>query len=212
VRITLAEDSALLREGIAQLLIAEGHTVVDAVGAAPALLASIAQQAPELVIVDVRMPPDFVDEGIRAALQVRREHPAVAVLVLSQYVEKRHTSELLDGRGGVGYLLKDRVSDIAGFLDAIERVGSGGTAFDPEVIRQLLAGRRMPETGLTGREVAVLARLAQGLSNAAVAAELFISQSAVEKHINTIFTKLGLPPGASYNRRVLAVLEYLKQS
>ncbi len=211
MRLTLAEDSALLREGIAQLLTAEGHQIVDAVGTASHLLTSIAREAPDLVVADVRMPPDFVDEGIRAALQIRREHPGVAVLVLSQYVERRHTAELMDGRGGVGYLLKDRVSDIAGFLDAIERVGSGGTAFDPEVVRQLLAAHREPETGLTDRELTVLAALAEGLSNAAVAARLFISQSAVEKHINTIFTKLGIPPDASYNRRVLAVLEYLRR-
>nr|WP_269810810.1 response regulator transcription factor [Kineosporia rhizophila] len=208
---TLAEDSTLLREGIAQLLTAEGHQIVDAVGTAADLLASVARTAPDLVVVDVRMPPDFVDEGVRAALRIRREHPAVAVLVLSQYVESRHTSELLDGRGGVGYLLKDRVSDIGGFLDAIERVAAGGTAFDPEVVRQLLAARRPDETGLTERELAVLAALAEGLSNAAVAARLFISQSAVEKHINTIFTKLGIPPDASYNRRVLAVLEHLRR-
>jgi len=212
MRITLAEDSTLLREGIAQLLIAEGHTIVDAVGNAEDLLRVVAVEPPDLVIVDVRMPPDYVDEGIHAALRIRADCPDIGVLVLSQYVERRHASKLLDGRGGVGYLLKDRVSDIAGFLDAIERVTSGGTAFDPEVIRQLITAKHPPDSrlgDLTERELAVLSLLAQGHSNASVAGRLFISQSAVEKHVNAIFTKLQLPSGTSYNRRVIAVLKYL---
>lgn len=216
MRIAIAEDSTLLREGIAQLLMAEGHDVVAAVADADALLHALAADEPDLVIVDVRMPPDFVDEGIRAALRIRREHPSVAVLVLSQHVERRYASELLlDGRGGVGYLLKDRVSDIAGFLDAIVRVAEGGVAFDPEVIRRLIADRSGADRGvgeLTEREAAVLELMAEGHSNAGVAERLFVSQSGVEKHINTIFAKLGLAADAGVNRRVLAVLAHLDRA
>ncbi|MFB4352773.1 response regulator transcription factor [Microbacterium sp. LS_15] len=213
MRIAIAEDSTLLREGIAQLLVAEGHVVTASVGDADALLAAIAADEPDLVIADVRMPPEFVDEGIRAALRIRRDHPGVAVLVLSQHVERRYASELLlDGRGGVGYLLKDRVSDIAGFLDAIVRIADGGVAFDPEVISRLIAdrlgpGQRMGE--LSEREAAVLELIAEGHSNAGIAERLYMSQSGVEKHINTIFTKLGVASGSAVNRRVLAVLAYL---
>jgi DNA-binding NarL/FixJ family response regulator len=212
VRITIAEDSALLREGIAQLLVAEGHEIIDSVGSAIELIAAVTQRQPQLVIVDVRMPPDFVDEGIRAALTIRSTWQEVAVMVLSQHVERRHATELLTGAGGVGYLLKDRVSDIAAFLEAIERVGSGGTAFDQEVIRQLLlAGPAdSPISRLTGREREVLTLMAQGHTNASMCQELFITQSAVEKHINSIFTKLDLPHSATYNRRVLAILELLR--
>lgn len=212
MRIALAEDSTLLREGLAQLLAAEGHTVVAAVGDADALLRVVATERPDLALVDVRMPPDYVDEGIHAALRIRREWRHTAVLVLSQYVERRHASALLDGEGGVGYLLKDRVSDIGGFLDAIERVGAGGTAFDPEVIRQLIAARddeRADLADLTEREREVLALVAQGHSNASIAAGLYVSLSGVEKHIGTILTKLGIPADTAYNRRVLAVLTYL---
>ncbi len=212
MRIALAEDSTLLREGISQLLTAEGHTVIAAVGTADELLRSIAAVPVDLVVVDVRMPPDFVDEGVRAALRIRADHPDVAVLLLSQHVERRHARELLDGAGGVGYLLKDRVSDIAGFLDAIDRVAAGGTAFDPEVIRQLIAARGGPDDGLAAlsdRERAVLERIAQGLGNAAIAEQLFISLSGIEKHINTIFAKLGIAAGTGYNRRVLAAIAYL---
>ncbi|WP_144874203.1 response regulator transcription factor [Microbacterium sp. 1.5R] len=213
MRIAIAEDSTLLREGIAQLLVAEGHVVTASVGDADALLAAIAADEPDVVIVDVRMPPDFVDEGIRAALRVRRDHPGVAVLVLSQHVERRYASELLlDGRGGVGYLLKDRVSDIAGFLDAIVRIADGGVAFDPEVISRLIADRSVPGQRmgeLSERETAVLELIAEGHSNAGIAERLFMSQSGVEKHINTIFTKLGVASGSAVNRRVLAVLAYL---
>lgn len=211
MRIALAEDSTLLREGIAQLLVAEGHTIT-AVGTAEELLAALADSAPDLVVVDVRMPPDYVDEGIRAALEIRSAYPGVSVLVLSQHVERRHARDLLDSRGGVGYLLKDRVSDIAGFLDAIQRVAEGGTAFDPEVIRQLIAARVAPDArlaALTGRERSVLELIAQGQSNAGIAGRLFMSLSGVEKHINTIFTKLDIAPGSNYNRRVLAALTYL---
>lgn len=212
MRIALAEDSTLLREGIAQLLGAEGHTITAAVGTAEDLLAALAVTVPDLVIVDVRMPPDYIDEGIRAALEIRETYPSIAVLVLSQHVERRHARELLDGRGGVGYLLKDRVSDISGFLDAIQRVADGGTAFDPEVIRQLIAARSAPDarlSTLTDRERSVLELIAQGQSNAGIAERLFISLSGIEKHINTIFTKLEIAPGNGYNRRVLAALAYL---
>lgn len=214
MRIALAEDSTLLREGIAQLLAAEGHTITAAVGSAEELLAALTDALPDLVIVDVRMPPDYVDEGIRAALEIRSAHPGVSVLVLSQHVERRHARELLDSRGGVGYLLKDRVSDIAGFLDAIQRVADGGTAFDPEVIRQLIAARPEPDARLatlTSRERSVLELIAQGQSNAGIAERLFMSLSGVEKHINTIFTKLEIAPGSNYNRRVIAGLTYLDE-
>lgn len=215
MRIAIAEDSTLLREGIVQLLVAEGHHVISSVSDADALLAALSADEPDLVIVDVRMPPDFVDEGIRAALTIRERHPDVAVLVLSQHVERRYASELLDGRGGVGYLLKDRVSDIAGFLDALVRVAEGGVAFDPEVIRRLIADRAGPDprmAELSEREAAVLELIAEGHSNGAIAERLFVSQSGVEKHINTIFTKLGVATGSGVNRRVLAVLAYLGQS
>lgn len=212
MRITLAEDSALLRESLAQLLTAEGHEIVDSVGTAVELLAAVRVRPPDLVIADVRMPPDHVDEGIRAALEIRREQPGIAVLVLSQYVERRHAAEFLTGTGGIGYLLKDRVAAIGAFLDAVERVGTGGTAFDPEVVRQLLLRNRAdsPLHRLTERERQVLELMAQGLSNAAICAQLFVTRSAVEKHINAIFTKLDLPVGEAHNRRVLAILQHLQ--
>ncbi|MGW4633016.1 response regulator transcription factor [Nocardia sp. NPDC004415] len=212
MRITLAEDSALLRESLAQLLTAEGHEIVDSVGTAVELLAAVRVRPPDLVIADVRMPPDHVDEGIRAALEIRREQPGIAVLVLSQYVERRHAAEFLTGTGGIGYLLKDRVAAIGAFLDAVERVGTGGTAFDPEVVRQLLLRNRAdsPLHRLTERERQVLELMAQGLSNAAICAQLFVTRSAVEKYINAIFTKLDLPVGEAHNRRVLAILQHLR--
>jgi DNA-binding NarL/FixJ family response regulator len=212
MRLAIAEDSFLLREGIGQLLAAEGHDVILSVADAGALLRGLEGERPDLVIVDVRMPPDFVDEGIHAALRIRECWPEVGILVLSQVVERRHVRDLLDGRGGIGYLLKDRVSDIAGFLDAIKRVQAGGTAFDPEVIRQLLAARNGADAtlgGLGGRERAVLELVAQGHSNAAIARRLHVSRSAVEKHIATIFDEFGLYADSTLNRRVLAVLAYL---
>lgn len=212
MRIVLAEDSALLREGIAQMLTAEGHSIVSTAANAPELLRAVDEQAPELAIVDVRMPPDYIDEGMRAALQIRRESPDTAVLLLSQVVERRHARELLDGLGGVGYLLKDRVADLAALLDAVETVGGGGTAFDPEVIRQLLRAEDKEDPALatlTDREREVLDHLAQGLSNTSIATRLFISRSGVEKHINTIFAKLDVPHGGEVNRRVVVVLTYL---
>ncbi|MGA6203542.1 response regulator transcription factor [Nocardia testacea] len=212
MRITLAEDSALLRESLAQLLTAEGHEIVDSVGTAIELLHAVRLRPPDLVVADVRMPPDHIDEGIRAALEIRREQPHLPVLVLSQYVERRHAAEFLTGTGGVGYLLKDRIAAIDSFLDAVERVGAGGTAFDPEVVRQLLQHSRAgsPIERLTNREREVLELIAQGLSNAAVGERLYITRSAVEKHINAIFVKLDLPGGEAHNRRVLAILEHLR--
>ncbi|HEX2314032.1 MAG TPA: response regulator transcription factor [Thermomonospora sp.] len=212
MRVTLAEDSTLLREGLVRLLAEEGHEVVAAVGDADALLASVAADPPDVAVVDVRMPPTHTDEGLRAALTIRRRQPGVAVLVLSQYVEKRYATELITGDdGGVGYLLKDRVGQVDEFLEALERVGSGGAAFDPEVVRQLLArsSRADPLSRLTPRERDVLGLMAQGHTNASIAAHLHVSQSAVEKHVNAIFDKLDLLDSRGFSRRVLAVLRYL---
>ncbi|WP_081241165.1 response regulator transcription factor [Streptomyces viridosporus] len=212
MRVILAEDSTLLREGLVRLLAEEGHEVLAAVGNAELLLKAVDEDPPDVVVADVRMPPTHTDEGLRAALEIRRRRPAVGVLVLSQYVEKRYATELLTGESeGVGYLLKDRVVQVDEFLDALERVADGRAAFDPEVVRQLL-GRTThtdPLARLTAREHAVLAEMAQGHTNAAIARRLHISQSAVEKHINAIFDKLGLTGGEGYSRRVLAVLRYL---
>ncbi|MEV6998804.1 response regulator transcription factor [Streptomyces sp. NPDC093982] len=212
MRVMIAEDSALLREGLVRLLAEEGHVVVAAVGDAEALLAAVAAEPPDIVVVDVRMPPTHTDEGLRAALRIRELHPGTAVLVLSQYVERRYATELLGGSSeGVGYLLKDRVMQVEEFLAALERVGAGGTAFDPEVVRRLLArsARTDPLHGLTPRERDVLALMAQGCTNAAIAQQLYVSQSAVEKHTNAIFDKFGLTGTTGYSRRVLAVLRHL---
>ncbi|MBB6119949.1 response regulator transcription factor [Nocardiopsis algeriensis] len=210
MRLVIADDSVLLREGLIRLLEEEGHEVVAAVGDADALLEEVVRLAPDAAVVDVRMPPTHTDEGLRAALRIRAEHPAVAVLVLSQYVERRHAAELLAGSpGGVGYLLKDRVSEVGEFLDALERVRGGGAAFDPEVIRKLLAAAADPLARLTPRERDVLEQMAQGWGNASIAARLHVSVSAVEKHVNAIFDKLGLEPASGYSRRVLAVLRHV---
>jgi len=212
VRVILAEDSTLLREGLVRLLAEEGHEVVAATADAEALLAAVAADPPDVAVVDVRMPPTHTDEGLRAALDIRRRHPGVGVLVLSQYVEKRYATDLLSTHSqGVGYLLKDRVAQVQEFLDALERVGAGGAAFDPEVVRQLLARTTHvdPLNELTARERDVLAQMAQGHTNAAIAGRLYVSRSAVEKHINAIFDKLRLPRDGGYSRRVLAVLRYL---
>ncbi|MEU9864272.1 response regulator transcription factor [Streptomyces sp. NPDC047971] len=209
----LAEDSTLLREGLLRLLTEEGHEVTAAVGNAVELLAAVAADPPDVVVADVRMPPTHTDEGLRAALEIRREWPDVGVLVLSQYVERRYATELLTGESGaVGYLLKDRVAQVDEFLDALERVGEGRTAFDPEVVRRLLVrtSHADPLSRLTPREGEVLAAMAQGHTNAAIAGQLHVSQSAVEKHINAIFDKLELTGrGEGYSRRVLAILRYL---
>ncbi|MFI9046292.1 LuxR C-terminal-related transcriptional regulator [Streptomyces sp. NPDC053427] len=210
----LADDSTLLREGLARLLAEEGHQVTAAVGDADQLIAVLerAEEKPHAVVVDVRMPPTHTDEGLRAAVQIRERWPEVGVLVLSQYVERRYATELLtDDSEGVGYLLKDRVVRVDEFLDALERVGAGQAAFDREVVRQLLARSSLtdPLGTLTGREREVLGQMAEGHTNAAIAVRLHISQSAVEKHINAIFEKLGLTGTSGYSRRVLAVLRYL---
>jgi DNA-binding NarL/FixJ family response regulator len=212
MRVTLADDSTLLREGLVRLLAEEGHDVVAAVGDGDALLAAVAADQPDVVVVDVRMPPTHTDEGLRAALKIRESWPGVGVLVLSQYVEKRYAVDLLTGQPeGVGYLLKDRVAQVGEFLDALVRVGGGGAAFDPEVVRQLLARTTHtdPISRLTERERTVLDHMAQGHTNATIAEQLHVSQSAVEKHVNAIFDKLDLSHVTGYSRRVLAVLRYL---
>jgi DNA-binding NarL/FixJ family response regulator len=210
LRIAIAEDSVLLREGLSRLLTDEGHDIVAAVGDAEAFLRAVAETMPDACVVDVRMPPTFTDEGLRAALLVRDQWPSVGVLVLSQWVEERYATELIAGRPhGVGYLLKDRVADVAEFLDALRRVASGGSALDPEVVAQLLARSRTPLGSLTPRERDVLTLMAEGRSNSAIATTLVVGGGAVEKHINNIFTKLGLAPADSDHRRVLAVLRYL---
>ncbi|MFC4056702.1 response regulator [Planomonospora corallina] len=212
MRVTLAEDSTLLREGLVRLLEDEGHEVLAAVGDGQALVEAVEAREPDAVVVDVRMPPTHTDEGLRAALEIRRRRPRVKVLVLSQYVEKKYATELMSGDiDGVGYLLKDRVAQVGDFLDALERVGAGGTAFDPEVVRQLLArtSHTDPLARLTGREREVLELMAQGLTNASIAQTLHVSQSAVEKHVNALFDKLSLSHTTGYSRRVLAVLRYL---
>jgi DNA-binding NarL/FixJ family response regulator len=211
VRVVIAEDNALLREGLELLLSHNGFEVADTVGNAPALLEAVAAHRPDIAVVDVRLPPSFRDEGLRAAIQARRRWPGLAVLVLSQYVERVYASELLaDGAGGVGYLLKDRVARVEEFIDALRRVAAGGTALDPEVVTELFArdhGR--PLDALTPREREVLALMAQGYANATIAELLVVTERAVSKHIAAIFAKLGLPPTDTGHRRVLAVLAYL---
>jgi DNA-binding NarL/FixJ family response regulator len=211
MRVVIAEDAALFREGLVRLLQDRGHQVCAAVADGEALLAAATRHRPDVAVVDVRMPPTHTDEGLRAALELRRRHPDTGVLVLSQYIETRYATRLLEGNAaGVGYLLKDRVADVAEFADALARVAAGGTALDPEVVGQLLGGRHAPGlAGLTPRELEVLSLMAEGRSNAGIAASLVISAGVVEKHVASIFTKLGLPPAEADNRRVLAVLRYL---
>jgi DNA-binding NarL/FixJ family response regulator len=212
VRVVIAEDSVLLREGLARLLGEAGFEVVDAVDDAERLLRSVGEHEPDVVVADVRMPPTHTDEGLKAALVIRRRWPRTAVLVLSQYVEERYATELLAGETrGVGYLLKDRVADVDEFVEALRRVGGGGTALDPEVVSQLLArGRHRPLDALTRREQEVLRLMAEGRSNGAIAAQLVVTEGAIEKHVSSIFTKLGLAPADGDHRRVLAVLSYLE--
>jgi DNA-binding NarL/FixJ family response regulator len=208
----IAEDLALLRDGLARLLADSGLEVVAAVEDGSSLLRVVVTEKPDVAVVDVRLPPTFRDEGVKAALEARRRHPALAVLVLSQYVEHTYAAELLaDGRGGVGYLLKERVADPRDFVDAVRRVAEGGTALDPEVVRQLVA-RRGPLAELTPREREVLGLMAEGRSNSGIAAALVISESAVEKHVGRIFDKLEIPGSGPDHRRVLAVLAYLRES
>lgn len=213
MRILLAEDSVLLREGLVRLLEEAGHTVVAAVDDAEAIVPAVLEHRPDVAVVDVRMPPTFTDDGLRAAVEARRALPGIGVLVLSQYVEESYARDLLaDGSGGVGYLLKDRVQDLDSLVDALDRVGSGGTALDPEVVAQLLVTRRVtdPLAALTPREREVLGLMAQGRSNAAIAEELVVSAGAVEKHVGNVFAKLGLEPSDTGHRRVLAVLTWLR--
>ena len=215
MRIVIAEDSVLLREGITRLLVEYGDEVVGAVGDASRLLATVDEFNPDVVIADVRMPPTFTDEGLRAAVELRSVRPNTPVLVLSQYVEERYATELLGvGSVGVGYLLKERVADVAEFIDALHRVAEGGTVLDPEVVKQLFARSRHfePLERLTPREREVLGLMAQGRSNAGIAQQLVVSGGAVEKHISSIFGKLGLPVTDTEHRRVLAVLQYLQAS
>ncbi len=217
VRVVIAEDSVLLREGLTRLLTDRGHEVVAGVGDGEALVRTVAELAgagtpPDVVVADVRMPPTHTDEGIRAALRLRRDHPGVAVLVLSQYVEEQYATELLAGSSrGIGYLLKDRVAEVREFVDAVVRVARGGTALDPEVVAQLLGRSRKQDTlaHLTPREREVLGLMAEGRTNAAIARRLVVSDGAVEKHVSNIFLKLGLTPSDGDHRRVLAVLTYL---
>ena len=210
----IAEDAALLREGLRRLLEDEGHSVVAAVGDGEALLDAVRESQPDVAIIDVRMPPSFTDEGLRAALEIRRTYPNVATLVLSQYVEERYAVDLVaDGASGVGYLLKDRVADVDEFLDSLSRVADGGTAIDPEVVAQLVGRRRTRDAmeRITSRELDVLGLMAEGRSNTAISEALGISLGAVEKHVGNIFTKLTLLPVDEDHRRVLAVLAYLKE-
>ena len=212
LRIVLAEDAAMMREGLVRLLEDRGHHVCAAVSDGDALLAAVAEHRPDVAVVDIRMPPTHTDEGLRAALELRRRHPGTGVLVFSQYIETRYTARLLEGgAAGVGYLLKDRVADVAEFSDALARVATGGAALDPAVISQLLGAGRHPHglAALTPREREVLVLMAEGRSNAGIAAALVISGGAVEKHVASIFGKLGLPPAEGDNRRVLAVLRHL---
>jgi DNA-binding NarL/FixJ family response regulator len=212
MRVVIAEDLALLRGGIASLLKDDGHEVVAAVGDAESLLAAAAEHNPMLAIIDVRMPPTQTDEGIRAAVELRRRQPEIAILILSQYVEERYATDLLSGGSrGVGYLLKDRVADVREFLSAARRVAAGGTAIDPEVVSQLLSRRHRADMldELTPREHEVLALMAEGHSNSAIAERLVVTDGAVEKHVRNVFMKLGLPQTDQHHRRVLAVLTYL---
>lgn len=213
-RVVVAEDGVLIREGITGLIDRFGHQVVAAVGGASALIDAVRAHAPDIVVTDVRMPPSFTDEGLRAAIQLRRADPGLAVVVLSQYVQQTYAAELLEsarpGTAGVGYLLKDRIGEVTEFIEALARVARGHTVVDPEVVRQLLARRRNPLARLSPREREVLALMAEGRSNAAIARTLVVSEAAVAKHIGSLLTKLDLPPDQDDHRRVRAVLAYLR--
>ncbi len=214
MRVVIAEDSVLLREGLARLFSEAGCSVAARVGDGPALVEAVVEERPDVAIVDVRMPPGYRDEGLRAAIEARRRVPGCAMVILSQYVEERYAGELLEaGAEGVGYLLKDRVADVADFMAAVRQVAAGGTVLDPEVVSQLVARRRRsdPLDTLTPREREVLALMAEGRSNRAIAERLVVTDGAVEKHVSSIFSKLGLEPVDSDHRRVLAVLAYLRK-
>jgi DNA-binding NarL/FixJ family response regulator len=213
MRVIIAEDAAIMRDGLTQTLSRRGHQVVAAVADAEALLAAVREHRPDVAIVDVRMPPTHTDEGLRAAKDIRRDHPGVGVLVFSQYIEARSAADLFAGApSGVGYLLKDRVADVSDFIEALTRVARGGTVLDPEVVGQLLGASRRTDAlaTLTPREREVLALIAEGRSNAAIAETLFISAGVVEKHVASIFAKLGLAPSDNDNRRVIAAIKYLE--
>lgn len=214
MRVVIAEDNALLREGLVLLLTSAGHEVVAVAGTEPEILPALLAHRPDIAVLDVRMPPGFRDEGLRAALAARQRMPGLPVLVLSQYVEESYAAELLGaGAGGIGYLLKDRVGRVEEFLEALDRVAAGGTALDPEVVTELLARRRStPLDSLTPREREVLALMAEGHDNTTIASTLVITERAVSKHIGNVFAKLGLPPTDSGHRRVLAVLAHLNNA
>ena len=213
MRIVIAEDAAVLRDGLVELLTRRGHQVLAAVADGDTLRTAVAEHHPDVAVVDIRMPPTYTDEGLRAAIALRRDHPDLGVLVFSQYIETRYAAQLLAGRAdGVGYLLKDRVAEVRDFIDALTRVAAGETVLDPEVVTRLLGASRHGGAldTLTGREREVLALMAEGRSNTAIAKTLFLTQGAVEKHVTSIFAKLGLPPSHDDHRRVLAVLRYLE--
>jgi DNA-binding NarL/FixJ family response regulator len=212
MRIVIAEDSVILRDGLVQLLTVRGHEVVAAVGDASTLTEVVAEHRPDLVVVDIRMPPTHTNEGLKAAIALRAQQPGLGVLVFSQYVETRYAAELLAaGSAGVGYLLKDRVADVSDFMEALSRIAAGGTVLDPEVVTQLLGASRRTDSvdALTARERQVLRLMAEGRANAAIAAALHLSPGAIEKHVTSIFAKLGLAPSTDDHRRVLAVLKWL---
>jgi DNA-binding NarL/FixJ family response regulator len=213
IKVVIAEDSAILRDGLVQLLTDRGFAVTGAVSDAVTLEQAVAETIPDVAVVDIRMPPTFTDEGLRAALALRRNHPGVGILVFSQYVETRYAAELLaGGAAGIGYLLKDRVADVSDFVEALVRVASGGTALDPEVVTQLMGTSHRTDglARLSSRELEVLALMAEGRTNSAIAASLIVSEGAVEKHVANIFSKLNLPASSTDHRRVLAVLKYLE--
>jgi DNA-binding NarL/FixJ family response regulator len=214
ITVVIAEDSAILRDGLVQLLTDRGFDVTSAVSDGISLEQAVADNPPDVAVVDIRMPPTFTDEGLRAALALRQNHPDVGILLFSQYIETRYAAELLaGGAGGIGYLLKDRVADVTDFVEALIRVASGGTALDPEVVTQLMGASRRTEklAGLSSREREVLGLMAEGRTNSAIAASLVISEGAVEKHVASIFSKLNLPATSTDHRRVLAVLRYLEE-
>ena len=213
IRVAIAEDSAILRDGLVQLLLDRRFEITDAVSHPDALWEAVDRDCPDVAVVDIRMPPTFTDEGLRTAIQLRRRHPELGILLFSQYVETRYAADLLaEDAAGIGYLLKDRVADVSDFVEALVRVASGGTALDPEVVTQLMGRSRRSDSlsGLSAREREVLALMAEGRSNSAIATALVVSEGAVEKHVANIFTKLDLPPSPADHRRVLAVLRYLE--